>query len=1526
MINYLYILLLGLALANNPPVSDQGSDFNVGFDAEVTLDGSKSYDLDGDPLTYKWSSNSSMQLSSDTAEQPTFTAPNSESVLTFNLTVNDGVVDSDEYSAKDLFISEYHDAGSNRNKYLEIFNGTGADVDLTGYEVWIVERGKSAENGDYEAVLLFNSDVSLVDSGVNTTAGDRVTNMIIDPLRHDGTLAIIKSDGILNEDLTPEFEIEGLTIAVMPFVYEIVGRQWVGLFKDGVLIDRFGDENDPGSSPGGWSIAGEDAASKDGVLVRKSTVISGNVDWAQSAGTSFEDSEWLYYEQDTFDDAGVHSCSSCDSEVTIYVYEAPEAVAYIDLDGLLYTDLPDYIEVCDTEITLDASESTSPTGEISYLWIDDNGLISAEDLTKKRPSFSTIDALPGIYSISLVVNDTRLNSTAFTLTFSIADNLCPKASASVASIIDDVWIDSYSTILIFDEEEFIDQGNGSFDMTNDANGDGLCCLADGDECEVFYDIGDFVYTCSDPGWEIGQECEEGEDYIDCNSNGYYDNDEPFVDMGNGCWDEEEQFVDIGDGLYTPGDPGEDFIDINGNGQWDNNQVVYLSGLGSTDADGEIADYIWDSNSVEFTEIEGTNGAVVSFIRPSFGVNNYGELEFTLSVVDAAGATSEPNYLMVKFAQPSKPDMPFLSTRVEHEAVILSWGTVAENSVDSLTGYYDFEGYRLYKSIDGGDTWGDANDKIYNDKGQWVGWKPFMQWDFNEAQDNAHCNFSSGFCSSDNRGVNIEGYDPYSYWVNIGENTGLVHSFLDTNVVDGVEYTYALTSYDTGVWTTYIDPTITLYGDAALSCDGEDDGDCIPAVDTTITSEEECSENEFSSYADDECTIDYWAAKKAACEAPYPGEEGIWDDKGDFDNTNDQCIVNDCREEGGVWGDGICTMWYSSNPSKFLNVNGLGFSTMESDIDDEGGRNYSTVLPGYFASNVYFPSEAESDTIFYEDPDNRGTGLVSYQLVNMDELQPIKVQFEVQARMKKDSNGNETNSFENLKTGAPTLYAYYVDDDGQPLFFDSGIPYAGLLNSERDSLLDLPGAFLNVDDNVIVLPDYEVEGMDIKFFDDFDSFSNWSDFISGTRMRFLNPFREYGLSKGAFVNYSDLNDPIVYVVDGTDYLVPIIGEKYFPENLHRRINYSLKYNFTPSDAVFDERPPYTYSIEFIKDSNHRALEVDQAALGDDCGPFFGSDCGDSATLLPFRVLNKTTGKYVGLRHIDKGYNNGGNAEQPLFTPATLCEGIIPGSEDVDNYTGDCDGVWTTYEDIVFVSDTVTTRLNPVPHPEITLTLELSYDFMVQFGGFLDVDPWNDGISYDVGAYVLYGGTKWINDSADDIAPGVQPGSGEVNPWSAIYPWDDFNSDSIYVDIEPWTWFADGDNWIADLSLLGQVNSFDESDLEKITVSPNPYLGSSGYNESPGENKIRFSNLPNECEINIFTASGERVKRIKFSDDLYGNYFWNLKNAKGEKVAPGLYIYTVEGGRWGKGCKDDDIGPIGNCKEYEFKHIGKFAIVR
>jgi hypothetical protein len=149
------------------------------------------------------------------------------------------------------------------------------------------------------------------------------------------------------------------------------------------------------------------------------------------------------------------------------------------------------------------------------------------------------------------------------------------------------------------------------------------------------------------------------------------------------------------------------------------------------------------------------------------------------------------------------------------------------------------------------------------------------------------------------------------------------------------------------------------------------------------------------------------------------------------------------------------------------------------------------------------------------------------------------------------------------------------------------------------------------------------------------------------------------------------------------------------------------------------------------------------------------------------------------------------------------------------------------------------------------------------------------------------------------------------WKIIYPWEDLVGD-IYIDIEPWTWFADGDNWVADIGKLGAQSDIDDEMLAKVTVSPNPYRGSSGY----PNNGIYFNHLPTECEINIYTISGERVFRHQFNSEdgpnqgarFYGSYEWDLNNEKGEPVGPGLYIYTVE------------------SLDYKNKYIAKFAIVR
>ncbi|GEM_PF-1472675 len=103
----------------------------------------------------------------------------------------------------------------------------------------------------------------------------------------------------------------------------------------------------------------------------------------------------------------------------------------------------------------------------------------------------------------------------------------------------------------------------------------------------------------------------------------------------------------------------------------------------------------------------------------------------------------------------------------------------------------------------------------------------------------------------------------------------------------------------------------------------------------------------------------------------------------------------------------------------------------------------------------------------------------------------------------------------------------------------------------------------------------------------------------------------------------------------------------------------------------------------------------------------------------------------------------------------------------------------------------------------------------------------------------------------------------------------------------------------------------ADLSKIKVVPNPYLV---YNlaeqaaRTPDRftHELRFTHLPKECTIKIYTISGNLVKTIHHSSTTVGEERWNLQSDEQLIVSYGVYVYTVS-------------TPDGQHK------IGKFAII-
>jgi hypothetical protein len=126
-----------------------------------------------------------------------------------------------------------------------------------------------------------------------------------------------------------------------------------------------------------------------------------------------------------------------------------------------------------------------------------------------------------------------------------------------------------------------------------------------------------------------------------------------------------------------------------------------------------------------------------------------------------------------FQGPSGPQAPKLYAVPGDGEITLYWTDKPEKTADPFSGEYDFEGYKIYRSVDDGQTWG---DQIVDGKGNLVGYVPVAYFDLQNG---------------------ISGLDPLNSTFYLGDDKGLVHTWKDSDVHNGVIYSYTITSYDRG---------------------------------------------------------------------------------------------------------------------------------------------------------------------------------------------------------------------------------------------------------------------------------------------------------------------------------------------------------------------------------------------------------------------------------------------------------------------------------------------------------------------------------------------------------------------------------------------------------------------------------------------------------------------------------------------------------------------------------------------------------
>ncbi|MCF7793961.1 MAG: lamin tail domain-containing protein [Candidatus Cloacimonetes bacterium] len=177
----------------------------------------------------------------------------------------------------DVLFSEYIE-GSSNNKAIEIWNNTGADINLDNFRI-----NQASNGGGWQYQHYFPAGATVADGDVWVIITDQTDPALFDPANADEVLgypSVVHFNG--NDARGLEWTNDG-------------GTTWW-------LIDVIGDPDEDIY----WDVAGVSEATHEYTLVRKDDVMTGNTNWPASAGTNATDSEWVVYPQNTFDYLGEH--------------------------------------------------------------------------------------------------------------------------------------------------------------------------------------------------------------------------------------------------------------------------------------------------------------------------------------------------------------------------------------------------------------------------------------------------------------------------------------------------------------------------------------------------------------------------------------------------------------------------------------------------------------------------------------------------------------------------------------------------------------------------------------------------------------------------------------------------------------------------------------------------------------------------------------------------------------------------------------------------------------------------------------------------------------------------------------------------------------------------------------------------------------------------------------------------------------------------------------------------------------------
>lgn len=414
-------VLISVNALNQAPVANAGEDHSVGGNEVVQLSAINSADPDGDALSYLWTqvSGTNVSLSSNTAESVTFTTPNLDEVLVFELVVNDGVIDSIADTVS-VSITAYNE------RPVAV---AGDDQTVNGDELVTLD-GTGSVDPENSALTFSWSQLSGPVSVSLDTSNPASPTFSAPPLGGVFEFELIVNDGEL-DSLADTVTINVNEINLLP-IADAGSDQTVDGLSTVTLDASLSSDPNSDEITYSWTQTGGTPVSLDSFTEVAPTFIAPNVDDVINLELIVNDGE----------------LSSLVDTVTITINRVNE-------QPIAHAGSGQFV-IGNELVTLDASLSADPEGaDLTYTWLQVSGeSVVLSDDTVVNPSFTSPNEI-GVLEFSLIVNDGLVDSEPAAVTVEVT----PINSAPVANAGADRFVSTGSIVTLL--------GNRSYDVDDD---------------------------------------------------------------------------------------------------------------------------------------------------------------------------------------------------------------------------------------------------------------------------------------------------------------------------------------------------------------------------------------------------------------------------------------------------------------------------------------------------------------------------------------------------------------------------------------------------------------------------------------------------------------------------------------------------------------------------------------------------------------------------------------------------------------------------------------------------------------------------------------------------------------------------------------------------------------------------------------------------------------------------------------------------------------------------------------------------